>query len=59
VQTALYSAFSSKQQLSTRLLLDALAQTVPLSTTRAEEIVALRDWARTRAVPASVVGETV
>jgi len=30
-----------------------LAQTVPLSTTRAEEIAALREWASTRAVPAS------
>src|SRR5271165_2839376 len=54
VQTALYAAFSEKQQLTTQLLLDALAQTVPLSTTRSEEIAALRDWAGTRAVPASV-----
>jgi SpoVK/Ycf46/Vps4 family AAA+-type ATPase len=54
VQTALYAAFSQKKQLTTQLLLDALAQTVPLSTTRAEEIAELRAWARTRAVPASV-----
>jgi SpoVK/Ycf46/Vps4 family AAA+-type ATPase len=53
VQTGLYAAFSQKQQLTTQLLLDALAQTVPLSVTRAEEIGALREWARTRAVPAS------
>ncbi len=53
VQTALYAAYSEKQPLTTRLLIDALAQTVPLSTTRAEEIQALREWARTRAVPAS------
>jgi len=57
VQTALYAAFSEKQQLTTQLLLDALAQTVPLSTTRAEEIRALREWARTRAVHASAAGE--
>ncbi|MGB8064766.1 MAG: hypothetical protein WCF26_22970 [Candidatus Sulfotelmatobacter sp.] len=38
---------------SSQSLLDALAQTVPLSTTRAEEIATLRDWANTRAVPAS------
>ena len=59
VQTALYAAFSRKAQLTTQLLLDALRQTVPLSTTRSEEIVALRDWARTRAVPASASAETV
>ena len=54
VQAALYSAFSSKQPLATSHLMDALAKTVPLSTTRAEEIQQLRDWARARAVPASV-----
>ena len=53
VQTGLYAAFSSKQALSTQLLLDALRTTVPLSTTRAEEIATLREWAKTRAVPAS------
>jgi len=53
VQTGLYAAFSEKTQLTTPLLLDALAQTVPLSTTRAEEVQALRQWAKTRAVPAS------
>ena len=53
VQTALYSAYSEKKQLTTQLLLDALAQTIPLSTTRAEEIRALREWAKGRAVPAS------
>jgi SpoVK/Ycf46/Vps4 family AAA+-type ATPase len=54
VQGAMYAAYSGKQPLTTQLLLDTLAQTVPLSTTRAEEIAALREWARTRAVPASV-----
>ncbi|MGZ5141124.1 MAG: AAA family ATPase, partial [Burkholderiales bacterium] len=53
VQGALYAAYSEKKSLSTQSLLDALSQTVPLSTTRAEEIAALREWARTRAVPAS------
>jgi ATP-dependent 26S proteasome regulatory subunit len=53
VQTALYAAYSEKKALTTQSLLDALAHTVPLSTTRAEEIEALREWARTRAVPAS------
>jgi hypothetical protein len=54
VQGGLYAAYSEKKQLSTQSLLDALSQTVPLSTTRAEEIQTLRSWARTRAVPASV-----
>jgi len=53
VQSALYAAYSQKSPLTTQSLIDALAQTVPLSVTRAEEIEALRDWARTRAVPAS------
>jgi hypothetical protein len=53
VQGALYAAYSDKKPLSTQALLDALAQTVPLSTTRAEEIAELRNWARTRAVPAA------
>jgi hypothetical protein len=56
VQTALYAAFSKKQELQTEDLLAALASTVPLSTTRAEEIADLREWAKTRAVWASVAG---
>src|SRR5437667_3419709 len=55
VQSALYAAFASKQPLTTETILAALARTVPLSTTRAEEIEALRAWARTRAVPASAL----
>jgi SpoVK/Ycf46/Vps4 family AAA+-type ATPase len=54
VQTAMYAAYSSKQPMSTQSLLNALFQTVPLSTTRAEEMQALRQWAGQRAVPASL-----
>jgi len=54
VQAALYASFSSKQPLATASLIDALAMTVPLSATRAEEIQELRNWARARAVPPSV-----
>jgi SpoVK/Ycf46/Vps4 family AAA+-type ATPase len=54
VQTAMYEAYSSKQPLSTETLLHALSGTVPLSTTRAEEIQQLREWAKHRAVPASL-----
>jgi SpoVK/Ycf46/Vps4 family AAA+-type ATPase len=53
VQSALYKAYSGKQELSTQILLDVISQTVPLSVTRAEEIEAQRAWAKTRAVPAS------
>jgi hypothetical protein len=53
IQGCLYASYSGKKLLATQSLLDALAHTVPLSTTRAEEIEALRDWASTRAIPAS------
>ena len=53
VEGALYAAYSERKTLTTQSLLDALARTVPLSTTRSEEISALREWARTRAVPAT------
>jgi ATP-dependent 26S proteasome regulatory subunit len=53
VQTALYQAFSSNAELNTQMLIDAVKGTIPLSTTRAEDMAALRDWASQRAVPAS------
>jgi hypothetical protein len=55
VVSALYSAFSRKQPLSTAILTEELGHTVPLSVTRREDIAALRSWARGRAVPASGV----
>ena len=58
VQGALYAAYSEKKQLTTQSLIDALSGTVPLSTTRAEEIAELRSWAGTRAVPASAADAT-
>ena len=54
VQTAMYAAFSQKTDLSTQALLNALQGTIPLSTTRAEDIAGLRNWALQRAVPASL-----
>ena len=54
VQTALYAAYSQKQELTAQHLLAAIRATVPLSTTRAEEIEALREWTEKRAVPASL-----
>jgi ATP-dependent 26S proteasome regulatory subunit len=48
----LYTAFSAKQQLATEILIAEIQNTRPLSVTRAEEVQAIREWARTRAVPA-------
>jgi len=54
LQTAMYGCFSEKRPLITESILQALRSSVPLSTTRSEDVQALRDWARTRAVPASL-----
>jgi hypothetical protein len=54
VQTAMYAAYSGKKLLTSEGVIEALKTTVPLSTTRAEQIQALRAWARQRAVPASL-----
>jgi hypothetical protein len=48
----LYTAFAQKQQLNTEILIAEIRGTQPLSVTRAEDIQAIRDWAKTRAVPA-------
>jgi ATP-dependent 26S proteasome regulatory subunit len=52
IAAGLYTAFSQKQQLSTEILLAEIQATQPLSVTRAEEITAIRGWAKSRAVPA-------
>lgn len=52
IVSGLYTAFSQKQQLSTEILLGEIRSTQPLSVTRAEEITAIREWAKNRAVPA-------
>jgi len=53
VQTAMYAAYAGKRPLNSEDLIDALKATVPLSTTRAEEIERLREWAQNRTVAAS------
>jgi SpoVK/Ycf46/Vps4 family AAA+-type ATPase len=53
LQNAMFACFSGKKPLTTESILQALRSSVPLSTTRAEDVQALRDWARSRAVPAS------
>lgn len=52
IVAALYTAFAQKQQLTTDILLGEIRSTRPLSVTRAEDIQAIREWAKTRAVPA-------
>lgn len=53
MQTAMYDAYAAKKPVTTEGMIEALGATVPLSTTRAEQIQALRAWAGQRAVPAS------
>jgi hypothetical protein len=52
-----FSSVAAYRSTVAGLLLDAPAQTVPLSTTLSEEIAALREWAETRAVPAPAADE--
>jgi SpoVK/Ycf46/Vps4 family AAA+-type ATPase len=52
IAAGLYTAFGLKQQLTTDILLAELAATQPLSVTRAEDVQAIRDWAKKRAVAA-------
>ncbi len=52
IVAALYTAFGQKQQLSTEILAAEIRSTQPLSVTRAEDLQAIRNWARNRAVPA-------
>jgi SpoVK/Ycf46/Vps4 family AAA+-type ATPase len=54
IVSALYDAFYAKEELSTRYVLAALSETVPLARTMAENIAAQRDWAKGRARNASV-----
>jgi hypothetical protein len=52
IVAGLYTAFAQKQQLTTDILLGEIRGTQPLSVTRAEDVQAIRHWAKTRAVPA-------
>lgn len=54
VSAALYTAFSASRDLSGADLANAINETVPLYETYEERIKELRDWARTRARPATV-----
>lgn len=50
VVSALYTAFSRNEKLTTETIADEIELTRPLSVTMAERIDALRDWAKDRAV---------
>jgi SpoVK/Ycf46/Vps4 family AAA+-type ATPase len=52
IAAGLYTAFSAKTQLSTDIVLAEIRGTQPLSVTRAEDVQALREWAKSRAVAA-------
>ena len=52
IKAAMYAAFSEKKLLRTATILQEISTSTPLSTTRAEDIAALRAWAADRAVAA-------
>jgi SpoVK/Ycf46/Vps4 family AAA+-type ATPase len=58
VVAALFEAFAESRALAWSDFGRAIKATVPLSTTQAERIAEIRDWASKRAVPASVPEES-
>jgi len=52
--SAMYEAFTEGREVNTDDILKALSETVPLSETMEEQIDELRNWAKTRARPASL-----
>ncbi len=50
--SALHGAFAEARELDTQRVLDAVSESPPLSVTMAEQVHALREWARGRCVPA-------
>jgi len=59
VGAALNTAFSERRELGENDLANAIQETVPLYETYEERIKELRDWARTRARPATLDGRMV
>ncbi|MCS7223359.1 MAG: AAA family ATPase, partial [Armatimonadetes bacterium] len=53
VVSALYNAFSEQRDITTEDIVKALSETLPLSVTMKEQIEAFRQWAESRARPAS------
>ncbi len=56
--SGLFDAFSNGCELDTPILLQSLAETVPLSKTMNEELARLRNWAHGRARPATDAAPT-
>ena len=54
VSAALYTAFAESRELGENDLANSITETVPLYETYEERIKELRDWARTRARPATL-----
>ena len=54
VASALYKAFAERRDLTDNDLANAINETVPLYDTYEDRVKELRDWARTRARPATV-----
>ena len=52
IVSGLYAAHAAERSLDQPLVLDELATTRPLSVLMAEQVQSLRDWARSRTVPA-------
>jgi vesicle-fusing ATPase len=57
VISARVACFAENRPVTEQDLLKAMGQIVPLSTTMAEQIKAIRSWARTRALPATTPGK--
>jgi ATP-dependent 26S proteasome regulatory subunit len=57
VISARVACFAEGRPVTEQDLLKAMGQIVPLSTTMAEQIKAIRSWARTRALPATTPGQ--
>lgn len=57
VVSALFEAFSENRTLKEEDLFKVIKNTVPLSTTQSEQILAIRDWANERAVAATAHDE--
>lgn len=53
IVSALYAAFSGSGTMTTELILEEIRNTVPLAVTMSEKIQELREWAKSRTVPAS------
>jgi len=53
IVSALYDAFADGEQLTADHVMQAIAETLPLAVTMAEDVNRLRDWAKHRTRPAS------